>query len=423
MAETYDESHIQDLIAHVTERGGKVSEKIKFVHNEESGTGIFAACAIASRAVLVTVPFSECISTESVMATRISEIVNIRQGLLEYPDEVIALGLMYAATRDSDGQDSSPWMKHVKTLPKTYNTPLYWTEEELNEIKGHNVFHLTNLMKRQIQADWESLHQPLTEAYPDMLGDATIELYQWALSTVYSRAVGIHRNGVYTRCIPPIVDMANHNPDAGSEAAETLSYDEVNETVSFINNTTKSAGDECFAVYGRYPNEKLLFTYGFVIPHSPIIAVDLWTRVTPSLSLAAEKQAILSGHELTREPTYDFEGTLRPGFVSSALLATIRIVQADAAELECAEAAFRGEMLSVRNETASYVSLRNLLLSGMQVNTAEVGSTTHNMLHFYLTCTIYHLFAIFSLLPLLSSHCTASMLMFRPTRKSSAACS
>lgn len=371
-SEIFDESVIRDLISHVTGKGAVVSENINFIHTEEAGTGIFATGAIKSRDSLVCVPFCECISAESVINTRVGEIITARPDLLEYPDEVIAMGLMYAVTLGKDDAGLCSWINHVKTIPKTYNTPLYWSDEELNEIKGYNVYHLTNLMKKQIQADWDTLHQPLSLEFPDILGEATQELYQWALSTVYSRAVGIHRNDVYTRCIPPVVDMANHNPEAGSEAAETLSYDDKNDTVSFINTTPKVAGDECFAVYGNYSNEKLLYTYGFVIHNAPVKAVDLWTRVVPSLSLATEKQTILSSHELTRTPTYDFEGTLRPGYVSPALLATIRIMQADASELEFSEAAFRGEMLSVRNETATYVSLRQLLLHGMKVETAKV---------------------------------------------------
>ena len=365
-----DRSVMRDLISHVIERGGKVSDNVKFVHNEESGTGIFATSALAAREVLVSIPYSQCITAESVLTTCLSEILSSRPGLMNYPDEVIAMGLMYAATHEE--MDDCPWIQHVKTIPKTYDTPLYWSDSELSEIKGYNVYHLTNLMRKQIQADWDGLHQPLTKEYPELLGDATIELYQWALSTVYSRAVGIHRNGVYTRCIPPVLDMANHNPDAGSEAAETLSYDEENDTVSFINSSSKVAGEECFAVYGNYCNGKLLYTYGFVILNSPHKAVDLWTRVTANISLASEKQEILNSHELTREQTYDFVGTLRPGFISPALLATIRIVQADHSELEFSEAAFRGEMISVRNEKASYISLRGLLLNGMKVETAMV---------------------------------------------------
>ena len=370
MADSRYSEVIGRAILHVDLNDGKVSEDIRFVDTADAGTGIFAMKAIPARTSLICVPFKQCISVESVSKSALSSLIENRPGLMNYPDEVIAMWLMHAVTHMND--ESLEWSHHIDTLPKTYNTPLFWSDEELNEIKGYNVCHLTNLMKKQIITDWDTLHQPLSEEYPEELGGCTADLYKWALSTIYSRAVGIHRNGAYTRCIPPVIDMANHDPEAGSEAAETLSYDEERDTVSFINNKPKLAGEECYAVYGNYSNEKLLYTYGFVILNNPNKAVDLWTRVTPTLHLASEKQAILSAHELTREPTYDFEGTLRPGYVSPALLATIRIVQADEAELQHAEAAFRGEMLSVRNEMASYVSLKKLLLNGMRVETAEV---------------------------------------------------
>ena len=145
------ESHMRNLISHATEKGGEVSEKINFIYNKETGTGIFATAAIAAREVLLSVPFSQCISTESVMATCLSEVITIRPGLMNYPDEVIAMGLMYAATHKD--QPDCPWIQHLNVIPKTYDTPLYWSESELDEIKGTNVFHLTNLMKKQINSD------------------------------------------------------------------------------------------------------------------------------------------------------------------------------------------------------------------------------------------------------------------------------
>ena len=80
--------------------------------------------------------------------------------------------------------------------------------------------------------------------------------------------------------------MANHSPEAGLDTADTLRYDEINDTVSLVNTSDKAPGDECCAVYGRYPNGKLLYSYGFVIHNNPHRAIDLWTRVTPSISNA-----------------------------------------------------------------------------------------------------------------------------------------
>ena len=199
----FDVNSIQNLIDTVTTRsadeGAQVSSSIEFRYNDEAGVGVFAKEPIPSGKVLITVPFNQCISAESVMETAIGkEIISIRPGLLQYQDEVMALGLMYAVTLQKRGRKDEnsalcPWIEHVNTLPTTYNTPLYWSEEELQELKGYNTYHLTNLMKKQIAGDWKALHLPLSEEYKELLGEATLELYQWALSTVYSRAVGIVR--------------------------------------------------------------------------------------------------------------------------------------------------------------------------------------------------------------------------------------
>ena len=62
------------------------------------------------------------------------------------------------------------------------------------------------------------------------------------------------------------------------------------------------------------------------------------------------KQQILQQHELTRDQSYDFNGTLKSVndvvSISPSLLATIRVIQAcDMSELDVVENAFRGEMI------------------------------------------------------------------------------
>lgn len=83
---------------------------------------------------------------------------------------------------------------------------------------------------------------------------------------------------------------------------------------------------------------------------------------------------ILQNHDLTKNQTYDFAGTIRDKYISPALLATIRVIQATSEELqgEHVQRAFEGKMLSVRNEEAAYRSLAALLTARMRVETAEV---------------------------------------------------
>eukprot|EP01036_Dinobryon_divergens_P037028 gene37028-48340_t len=297
-------------------------------------------------------------------------------GYLSYPDEVLSIGLIFALLRLNEPNPSihCPYIQHVRALPKLFNTTLFWSEDELNELKGCNVFHLTNLLKKQLTADFESLYQPLISSYPDIFSGLSIENYFWALSVVYSRSAEIIRFGQTVRCIAPLLDMANHNPSLISSQSDALFYDPDSDSLQLKAVSGElQADDECFAFYGRYSNAKLLHTYGFVVHDNPFRAIDLWTKVTPAIYMAEYKQQLLQSHPLTAVQTYDFNGTIRDGYVSPALLATIRVIQANEEEMPDIQKAFVGEIVSVRNEKASYVSLKNLMIARMNPSQAELG--------------------------------------------------
>jgi hypothetical protein len=358
------------LIADTLEKGASIKDEIEFREEASSGVGVFASTPFPKGTTLISIPYSLCLTLASVKEyPKLSYIFVDNPGLLQYPDEVLAIGLMYALmNEDAD----CPWKNHVKTLPKTFNTTLFWSDEEMNELKGHNVYHLTNMLNQRISSDFESIHQPLMENYPEILSNIDLDTYAWALSVVYSRSLDITRDGQNERVIVPVLDMLNHSPFVAGSASETFQYDEKTETINYSCSIDLQAGDQCFAVYGHYPNAKLLFTYGFVVPHNPVKAIDLWTRVTPSTSNSEMKAKLLQENQLTRVQTYDFTGTIGPHYVSNRLLATIRVIQAESDEIPMIDNAFRGKMISVRNELASYTSLKNLIKLRLKPEIAEV---------------------------------------------------
>jgi hypothetical protein len=254
---------------------------------------------------------------------------------------------------------------------------LFWSDAELEYLQGNNIYHITKLMKKQIAVDFESIYQPIITSFPSLFGSVTISDYFWALSIVYSRSIEFSSEieNTTVRCIVPVLDMANHCPSSTNLLpCDTFFYNSSTESVQLVSSSPLKEGEECGAVYGLYPNSKLLLTYGFVLQDNPHRSIDLWTRLTPSVSNHEKKQAILAKHSLTAEQTYDFKGTIRPNYIAPALLATIRVIQATEEELEeeLIERAFVGEMVSVRNEMASYTSLRNLIIARMKLENAEV---------------------------------------------------
>ena len=332
------------------------------------GIGVFALDPVGKREVVLSVPFRLCISVESIMVSHLKVIFEDNPDLLQYPDEVMAIAIMNAID-----DPTSTWYSHVQTMPDSFNTPLFWSATDVEYLKGSIVYHLVGMMRKRMTADWESIHEPISRNYPQFLGSANIDKYMWTMSAIYSRAVDIIRHSAPARCIPPLIDMGNHNPHDVDDSIESLLYLDKSDTVCIVNSTEKSRGEEIYVMYGHYPNSKLLYSYGFVVDGNPYRAIDLWPRLPSSCVKAAEKQQLLRSHPLTAEQTFDFKGTIRDKYISPALLTTVRVISATEEEMESGiDRAFRGEIISPRNELESYNSLLNLIIARMQVDNAEV---------------------------------------------------
>jgi hypothetical protein len=373
----------------VRNNGGFIHEGIEFKYDSEEGMGVFVNSPLSptSAPIAIRIPFHLCISTDMVLRNdQLRPIFTENPGLLDYPDEVLCVGLMYTKLNPTV---ETEWSLHARTLPLSFNTTLYWTEEELNELKDSNVFHLTKMLKSQIAVDWSGIHEPLSLSHGTLLAGASIQDYCWALSVVYSRAIGIQRSGQYIRCITPCLDMANHSQAAGNEASDTIVYDPQNDSINLLVTHAYNENEELFAVYGEYSNAKLAHTYGFVVRDPHVVTIDLWSKVSPTTTFGPEKQTILNSHELTKFQAYDFSGTLRTGgVITAALLTTVRVLQLAEDELPLAERAYNPtvRMVSVRNEMAAYSSLKQLFLFKMRVENAEVIATEATVIVLFCAC-------------------------------------
>jgi hypothetical protein len=348
-----------ELLEFCKESNAIISEDIGFKYSEESGFGVVSTNEIDVGQTLITVPYSLCISVTAIINhPQLSTIFADNPGILSYPDEVLAIGLMHAMlllekknasielTKEEESQCF--WLNHIQTMPTTFQTPIFWSSQELDVFKFHNVFHLTQLLKRQLQVDFEQIHRALHDQYPIILGGMNFEHYLWAMSIVYSRALDISRNtnNNHTdseRIIVPILDLVNHHPFLGKESGleldesrdptstdahsqsrdrhhyaphDTFVYDTETDSIQLRAGRSYTINEEIYAVYGYYCNAKLLYSYGFVIqPYqcNPYQAIDVVTKLVSTTPGYTWKQQVVNSvpglSRLGRE--YDFSGTLR----------------------------------------------------------------------------------------------------------------
>eukprot|EP00752_Nemacystus_decipiens_P006586 g5928.t1 len=383
---------LRGLLTWFEERGGSVSK----LHLEDLGgemsLSLLTSQALSKGDVVMSIPISLCMTEESAKASELGRVLEANSELMDTPDEVLALHLMAERKKG----DRSFWKEYLRTLPDDVDTPLRWLIEGADEafrlLDGTMVGLLSGMMHSQVVKDWHGVHLPLVEAHPEVLGGLTFEDYLWAMSSIWSRSFDYLEPGpndcsVSRRAMVPVINAANHDPSAAQSLSEMIEFQAgadggslgigdrggAGGSLQVVAGRDYGAREQFFILYGRYSNAKLLYSYGFVLASNPYGCLDYWVRVPQTDPGFQWKQALLDGHALTERQAYDFSGTVRAGgWVSPALLATVRVAQLTADERPLAENAFEGKMVSPRNEAASL----GALLAGLRKKFAALGESS-----------------------------------------------
>ncbi|KAH7474478.1 [Fructose-bisphosphate aldolase]-lysine N-methyltransferase, chloroplastic [Phytophthora ramorum] len=320
------------------------------------GHGVFAKQLLQSGQVTLQVPFKLTMNTESAAQ---SDLAPVLQKYPQIPaDEVLALHLMHERSKGKD----SFFAPFIASLPTTFDLPAFWSEQELNELKGTNVLLLTQLMKQHLERDFGDIHQAVAEDFPEVfasLPTLTLEDYMWAMSVIWSRAFGVSKGQTYFRVLCPAMDMFNHDVSLLNPLDDFISFDEENQMMTQHVSKSMAAGCSLQISYGQYSNAKLLYSYGFVAQENSRRAVDFWMKIPPTDPYLKLKQTVLDSNKLTNQQTYDFCGTLSRNNVDERLLATLRVILMNEQEIRQYKKAFESSILSIRNELAVYENLQN----------------------------------------------------------------
>lgn len=62
-----------------------------------------------------------------------------------------ALFLLYESN-----QEQSPWRSYFDVLPKSFDTTLFWTDQELSELEGADLLHFSRTRNSMVERGYES---------------------------------------------------------------------------------------------------------------------------------------------------------------------------------------------------------------------------------------------------------------------------
>ncbi|KAL9228956.1 hypothetical protein vseg_004480 [Gypsophila vaccaria] len=216
----------------------------------------------------------------------------------------------------------SLWKPYLDMIPSSFGSPLWFTDDEFEELKGTTVYRATVLQKKGLRAVYEDKAKDLVKRLlvldGDLESEATFEDFLWANSVFWTRALNIpvprsfvfpeseeETNGcslnpsqdsgsdnhevkgtdrgvnsdsvqgetIWIEGLVPGIDFCNH----ALKAAATWEVDDTGSTTGVPNSMyllsvkggPSEMDKEITISYGNKGNEELLYLYGFVIEDNP----------------------------------------------------------------------------------------------------------------------------------------------------------
>ncbi|WBW71675.1 ribosomal lysine methyltransferase Set10 [Schizosaccharomyces osmophilus] len=278
------------LFTEAHRNGCKLNENVDFVsaHDELSAYGEFVATAkadIEPNEVLISCPFEYAITYETALAS----LQSINPDFKSLSQEIVLYTFLVL---ESLKTSNSKWAAYIEYLPKSFNTPTYFNDEDKQYLKATNIeFALQDRLH-----NWRHAYEDVLKLGSFSTNQFTFDLFIWAATVFTSRCFSsslinsrISKEDA-SPILLPLIDSLNH------KAMQPILWKtDVRDTMSvqLVSQNTTSRGQQIFNNYGPKGNEELLLGYGFCLEDNAFDNVALRVSVHPDLPYRQQKTSVL----------------------------------------------------------------------------------------------------------------------------------
>ncbi|KIK94087.1 hypothetical protein PAXRUDRAFT_828332 [Paxillus rubicundulus Ve08.2h10] len=209
---TFGDVEIDAFVAWFTTNGGCVdTQAMAITQIPDSGRGAIALCDIPIGHTLFTLPRALTLSTRTSPLPVLFGLGAWRVHRLHRGWVGLILCIMWEdawaheRVADSDGADdtdtdtstNAKWAPYIRTLPSTFDTPMFWSAEELGELEGTAVMDKIGRDDAE-RAYWENVVPAIKTSpvlFPPSHHDKwyTLDAYHCAGSRILSRSFTVSR--------------------------------------------------------------------------------------------------------------------------------------------------------------------------------------------------------------------------------------
>ena len=341
------------------------------VQQTEYGMGCVAVNRMEIGSVMATLDKALALTEDVVHGTELGRRVKEKWGIWKAGEgkrtfsEGLAMLVVYVAVnRDNE---KNFWYPYLQFCPREYDDPLWWKEDELEELEGTNIGLATPLRKQAIHELFELCLSIKLEAPHLFEKEVLEEDFKWAYCLYTSRSYPGHLVGTVDALASPLINNYSEKPVTGillplldlfnhkHKRDVTWSFDEKN--IIFHTGEVIEEGKEVFNNYGGKGNEEFLMGYGFVLENNRQDLVSIQLGFADS-SIYNKKTELLKKLKLDSTHYLNYEK------IPDNLLAAIRILSATDAEIDIlldSDVSNVENPISLRTELVVLTNLFNMI--------------------------------------------------------------
>lgn len=291
------DAQTEQFLAWLRARGVQMSPKIELadLRAQNQGRGVVATAPIAADEVLFSVPVS------AVLTSR-----DLAEGSRDAHDQDEWTALVVRMMRAASSEE---WKPYFDCFPRTFNTPMFWTEQETAALlQGSEV------VKRIGRDEALRAHADLQAAAPADLRDASLDLFHRCASLIMAYAFDLEQevqgasddeDGLVeveareVKAMVPLADMLNaHTRLHNAHLCAPDDLAEPGAVLQMVATKPIAAGEQVYNTYGSISSAELLRRYGYV--EGAHAAYEVFEFDTAAVLGAAAGRLHVAANELRR---------------------------------------------------------------------------------------------------------------------------
>ncbi|EUC67063.1 SET domain protein [Rhizoctonia solani AG-3 Rhs1AP] len=265
-----------------------IHPSLRFVQSS-GGHDVYATSEIPPNTNVLSSPFSMAItapqSKDALVTVLQGDKTTVSDVLNRWSERqvVCVYMILHRLWKEIKNSLLPPVLKHkpyLDMLPPSnvLLTTMYFSQEEMDLLKGSNLYQATITRNQEWRAEWQACIQGLSALDADLGGALTWEYYLEAAthlssrafpSTILSKTPSNTASNLSHAVLLPGIDSLNHKRATPVSWVANVSEPLGSSTLDLLIHETVPAGAECFNNYGPKPNSELILGYGFALPSNP----------------------------------------------------------------------------------------------------------------------------------------------------------